>query len=83
MQAVGQVVIFQETPKETHILGVKRIFKYLQGTKEFGIWYVRGNKLELVSYKDADWIGSIDDRRSTSGEAFFLGDCLVSWLSQK
>jgi hypothetical protein len=37
----------------------------------------------LVSYTDADWVGSIDDRRSTSGAYFYLGECLVSWLSKK
>ena len=38
--------------------------------------------MTLVSYTNADWVGSIDDRRSTSGVAFYLGDCLVSWLSK-
>jgi hypothetical protein len=62
---------------------VKRIFRYLKGTTEFGLWYLKGNELTMVTYIDADWAGSIDDRRSTSGEAFYLGDCLVSWLSKK
>ena len=39
MQGVGQVAKFQETTKETHVLVVKRIFKYLKGTIDFGIWY--------------------------------------------
>jgi hypothetical protein len=38
MQAVGQVAIFQATPKETHVLEVKRIFIYLKGTIEFWLW---------------------------------------------
>jgi hypothetical protein len=32
MQAVGQVAQFQTTPKESHVLVVKRIFSYLKGT---------------------------------------------------
>jgi hypothetical protein len=83
MQAVGQVARFQATPKETHVLAVKRIFRYLKGTTEFGLWYPKGNELTMVTYADADWEGSIDDRRSTSGATFYLGDCLVSWLSKK
>jgi hypothetical protein len=83
MQEVGQVERFQETPKETHVLAVKRIFKYLKGTTEFGIWYPKGNKLTLVSYTDADWEGNIDDRKSTSGATLYLGYCLVSWTSKK
>jgi hypothetical protein len=62
---------------------VKRIFKYLKGIEEFGLWYPKGNDLSLVAYTNAYWALSIDDRRSTSGAYFYLGECLVSWLSQK
>jgi hypothetical protein len=37
----------------------------------------------MVAYADAYWEGSIDDRISTSRATFYLGDCLVSWLSKK
>jgi hypothetical protein len=83
MQAVGKVAQFQAAPKESHVLAVKRIFRYLKGTKEFGLWYPKGKDLSLIAYIDADWVGCIDDRRSTSGEAFYLGECLVSWLRKK
>jgi hypothetical protein len=62
---------------------VKRIFRYLKRTKEFGLWYPKGNDISLISYTDADWVGAIDDRRSTSGATFYLGECLVSWISNK
>jgi hypothetical protein len=62
---------------------VKRIFRYLKATKYFRLWYPKGKDLSLVSYVDADWVGCIDDRRSTSGENVYLGECLVSWLSKK
>jgi hypothetical protein len=39
--------------------------------------------LSLIAYTDADWEGCIDDRRSTNGEMFYLGECLVSWLRKK
>jgi hypothetical protein len=80
MQAVGQVAQFQATPKESHVLAVKRIFK---GTKEFGLWYPKGKDLSLIVYIDAYWVGCINDRRSTNGAVFYLGECLVSWLSKK
>jgi hypothetical protein len=83
MQEVGQVAIFQATLKETHVMTVKRIFRYLKGTTEFGLWYLKGNEMTMVTYTDVDWEGSIDDRRSTSGATFYLGDFLVSWLSKK
>jgi hypothetical protein len=59
------------------------IFRYLKGTKEFGLWYSKGNDLSLIAYTDADWACCIDDRRSTSGTMFYLGECLVSRLSNK
>ena len=62
---------------------MKSIFRYLKGTTDFGLWYLKGNYLTFVAYKDANWEGSIDDRKSTSGVAFYLGDCLVSWSSKK
>ena len=83
MQAVGLVARFQANPKEAHVLAIKRISRYLKGTTEFGLWYLKGNELTLVAYTDADWEGSIDDRKSTSGATLYLGDCLVSWSSKK
>eukprot|EP00253_Pinus_taeda_P005398 PITA_05398 len=67
MHAVGIVGRFQANPKETHLQAVKRIFKYLQGTQNYGLWYPRDTDLTLHAYKDADWAGSVDDRKSTSG----------------
>ena len=83
MQAVRLVARFQANLKEAYVLAIKRIFRYLKGTIEFGLWYPKGNELTLVSYIDADWAGSIDDRKSISGATLYLGDCLVSWSSKK
>ena len=65
------------------MLAVKRIFRYLKGTEEFALWYPKGKDLSLISYTDVDWASCIDERRRTSGEVFYLGECLVSWLSKK
>jgi hypothetical protein len=80
MLAVGQVEQFQAAPKESHVLAVKRNFRYLKGTKEFGLWYPKGKDLSLISYID---VGCIDDQRSTSGATFYLGEFLVSLISKK
>ena len=74
---------FQVAPKESHVIAVKRIFRYLKGTKEFGLWYPKGKDLSLISYTDEEWEDCIDDQRSTSGETVYLGECLVSWLRMK
>jgi hypothetical protein len=62
MQVVGHVARFQEASKESHVLAVKRIFRYLKGTKEFGLWHPKGKDLSLIAYTDADWASCIDDR---------------------
>ena len=55
----------------------KRIFKYLKGTMTYGLLYPRNQNLQLTAYSDADWENCLDERKSTSGGAFFLGDSLV------
>ncbi|CAM8889509.1 unnamed protein product [Rhodiola kirilowii] len=62
---------------------IKRIIKYVCGTIEFGIWYTKDTNPHLVGYCDADWAGNAEDRKSTSGGCFFLGNNLVSWFSKK
>ena len=54
MQVVGQVARFQAAPKESHIIVVKRILRYLKGTEEYGLWYPKGNNLIIQAFTDAD-----------------------------
>jgi hypothetical protein len=82
-QVVGMVSRFQAEPKESHVQAVKRIFRYLKGTIDLGLWYPRKDSFTLKSYSDVDWVGSVDDRKSTSGGAFFLGESRVAWISKK
>eukprot|EP00253_Pinus_taeda_P034503 PITA_34503 len=83
MHAVGMVGRFQANHKETHLHAVKRFFKYLQGTQNCGLWYPRDAYLTLHASTHADWAGSMDERKGTSGSAFFMGSRLVSWFSKK
>jgi hypothetical protein len=77
------VARFQAEPKESHVQAVKRIFRYLKGTIDLGLWYPSKESFTLKEYSDVDWERSIDDRKSTSGRAFFLGESLVVWISKK
>jgi len=83
MNVVGLVGRFQVDPKEYHVVAVKRIFRYLKGTIDYELWYPKDDNFTLHTYIDADWAGDVDDRKSTSGGAFFLGRRLVSWISKK
>jgi hypothetical protein len=83
MQVVGMVGHYQSAPKQIHLVFVKRIFKYLKGTMTYGLWYPRNQNFQLTAYSDADWANYVDERKSTSGGAFSLGDSLVAWISKK
>jgi hypothetical protein len=81
--AVGTVERFLENPKENHMKAIKRIMRYLKGTKDYGLWYKKGGTLDFKALTDADCIGSVDERKSTNGGVFFLSKRLVSWTSKK
>ncbi|GJR18179.1 retrovirus-related pol polyprotein from transposon TNT 1-94 [Tanacetum coccineum] len=74
---------YQAKPTEKHLHAVKRIFKYLRGTVNRGLWYPKDSSIALTAYADADHVGCQDTRRSTSGCMQLLGDRLVSWSSKR
>ncbi|GJY58578.1 retrovirus-related pol polyprotein from transposon TNT 1-94 [Tanacetum coccineum] len=74
---------YQSKPTKKHLEAVKRVFRYLQGSINMGLWYPKDTAMALTAYADADHAGCQDTRRSTSGSAQFLGDKLVSWSSKK
>nr|GEV45794.1 putative ribonuclease H-like domain-containing protein [Tanacetum cinerariifolium] len=59
-------------PTEKHLHAVKRIFKYLRGTINRGLWYSKDSSIALTAYADVDHAGCQDTRRSTSGNALKL-----------
>ena len=74
---------FQVDPRESHLIAIKRIFRYLKGTPNLGIWYPRDSGFDLIGYSDADYAGCRIDRKSTTDTCQFLGNKLVSWFNKK
>jgi hypothetical protein len=70
-------------PKKQHMEAVMRIIRYLKGCPGKGLLYKSNGSLQVDCYTDADWAGSLDDRRSTSGYCTFLGGNLITWRSKK
>ena len=83
MYSVCVCARFQAKPKESHLNAVKRIFRYLSGTINLGLFYPITSTFDLVGYSDADYAGCQTDRKSTSGVCTYLGQSLVSWQSKK
>lgn len=77
------IAIFQASPNKTHDQPIKRIFRYLKGTWDFGLWYKKDGDFLLKAYTYVDWVESVDDRKSTNGGVLFLEDRLASWISKK
>ena len=66
-----------------HWKAVKKVLRYLQGTKDYMLTYQRTDILEVVGYSDADFAGCKDTRKSTSGYIFMLANGPISWKSHK
>nr|GFD31199.1 retrovirus-related Pol polyprotein from transposon TNT 1-94 [Tanacetum cinerariifolium] len=66
VQAVCFCARYQSRPTEKHLKEIKRIFRYLRGTVNMGLWYPKGSSFELIAFSDADHAGCIDSRKSTS-----------------
>lgn len=74
---------FMSSPTKIHMQAVKKVLRYLKGTTDFGIWYNKGGKGEILVYTDSDFAGDVDSRKSTSGYVFLIDNAAVAWSSKK
>nr|GEV06828.1 copia protein [Tanacetum cinerariifolium] len=74
---------YQARPTEKHVHAVKRIFRYLRGTVNWGLCYSKDSSVALTTFADADHADCQDTRSSTSGSVQFLGEMLISWSSKR
>ncbi|KAL9265870.1 Retrovirus-related Pol polyprotein from transposon RE1-like protein [Drosera capensis] len=81
-QMIGSLM-YASTPKESHLLLIKRVMRYLLGTMKLGLFYRASTSLNLRVYTDSDYAGDSDERRSTSGYVFLINSTAVSWCSKK
>lgn len=81
--AVQQICLFMHAPRHSHFNALKRIIRYIQGTKDQSLQIYKSKVDSLTSYSDADWTGCPDTRRSTSCYCVYLGHNLISWSSKR
>jgi hypothetical protein len=84
--SVNRVSRFMKNPGEKHWIACKRILRYLKSTSHLRLNYqnnLKDNEIRLNGYCDADWAGDVDDRKSTTGCAIKINDCLINWISKK
>ncbi|XP_071926200.1 uncharacterized mitochondrial protein AtMg00810-like [Coffea arabica] len=78
MHAISLISRYMKSPSETHLLTAKRIFRYLQETIEYGLFYKNGGKSDLFDFTNSDYVGDSDDRKSTSAYVFMMDSAAIS-----
>jgi Reverse transcriptase (RNA-dependent DNA polymerase) len=80
---VGVASRYMESPMTSHWKATKKILRYVRDSVNLGLHYSKTNSFKLIGYSDSDWCGDTDDRKSTSGFTFYVGDTIFTWLSKK
>jgi hypothetical protein len=81
--AVSVVSQSMHNPSEDRMDAVIRILRYLKALPRKGLMFSKNSHLKINGNYDSDWVGSISDRKSTSGYFMFVGGNLVTWRSKK
>ncbi|KAL4038595.1 hypothetical protein IC575_002217 [Cucumis melo] len=81
--SISVVSQFMSSPTVDHWVAVELILCYLKVASRREILYKDHGHMRVKCFSDADWAGSREDRRSTSGYCVFVGKNLVSWKSKK
>ncbi|XP_055835114.1 uncharacterized mitochondrial protein AtMg00810-like [Solanum dulcamara] len=75
---VGVVSRFMQKPKKPHLEALKRMLRYMKGTIDYELFYMKGDPFKINEYCDADYASEHDTRRSTTGYVFNLGSTAIS-----
>jgi hypothetical protein len=81
--AVNRLASYTANPSMQHTTALKRILRYLSGTRTYGITYSSNPQYPaLLGYADAAFANA-DDLKSTSGYVFLVGGGAITWRSKK
>ena len=81
--AVSLLARHSSQPTIRHWNGIKRVFRYLQGTLDTGLYFPKTTNNLLTKYVDADYLSDLDDAKSQMGYVFLQGSTAISWKSTK
>jgi len=79
----GLINRYMEKPRSSYLKTTKWILRFVKGTASYGLFYSSLQNLEITGYSDSDWAGSLEDRKSTIGFVFFMGETALTWTSKK
>ena len=83
MYVVSVLSRFMNCANESHLRAAKRVLRYVKGTVSFGVKFFLIPSFELQGYFDSDWVGSLDDMKSTSDFCFNFESGIFTWRSKK
>ena len=81
--AVNTLSQFLIDLRHVHLIVAKHILRYLKGMVDYGLKYEANHNINLEGYVESEWVGSANDRKSTSGCCFCMGSGMISWFSRK
>eukprot|EP00253_Pinus_taeda_P009545 PITA_09545 len=81
--AVSYISHFMSAPKVDRWIAAKCVLRYVRGTLGYRLLYTRSSDPTLSGYTNSDWVGSINDCKSTAWYVFSLGSGAVRWTSKK
>ena len=75
---------FSVAPGSEHIMALKCIYRYLNGTWDLRITF-HGNQIgdDIIRFTDSDWAGDVNSWRSVSGYIFIFCGAAIAWLAKK
>ena len=83
MFVVSLISRFMACLTQQHFTAAKRVLRYLKGTVNYGVFYKRGGVSDLIGFTDSDYVGDMEDSKSTSGYVFMISGGVVAWSSRK
>ena len=81
--AVGALSRYMASPREPHLQAAKQVLRYIRGTLDFGILYIKGESSVIFGFTDSDWGTDPDDSKSISAYIFQSAGGPVTWCSRK
>ena len=85
LNIVNQLSRFLDKPDESHWKAAKRVLRYIKGTTDLRLTFLKNSSCDIVGDSYADWSGDLNDRKSTTGYYFkFEGNGgAISWEVKK
>jgi len=74
---------FQSDYRESHLIDIKRIFRYLKGTSNLGLLYKKSSDYKQAGFCDAAYAEDKNDRKITNGSCQFIGKNLICLDSKR